>query len=242
MNNLTYVGSEIPYVGSELEKAALALNWKAYFGRLLFKYVGGDVLEVGAGMGSTTLSLCKCNHKRWVCLEPDPELAKKIAALRESRELPGSFDIRVGTLEDLDEHEKFDTITYIDVLEHIEDDAREARAAADRLRRGGHLIVLSPAYPALYTPFDAGIGHYRRYTRQSLSRVVPDDLKVRELFYADSIGAIATLSNRYVLKSAMPSRLQVLFWDRVLVRLSRLFDPLFLYRIGKTVIGVWQKT
>ncbi len=39
----------------------------------------------------------------------------------------------------------------------------------------------------------------------------------------------------------MPTRSQILFWDRVLVRLSRIFDGLFFYRIGKSVIGVWQK-
>ena len=36
-----------------------------------------------------------------------------------------------------------------------------ARAAA-HLKPGGALIVLSPAHPFLYTPFDAAIGHYRQ--------------------------------------------------------------------------------
>ncbi len=229
------------YAGTELETFALASNWKAYYRDLLSEYIAGDVLEVGAGIGSTTVSLCRCGHRRWVCLEPDPELAKKIAILREAKQLPDCFEIRVGTVEDLDEREKFDTISYIDVLEHIQEDGKEAREAARRLRSGGHLIVLSPAHPALYTTFDAAIGHYRRYTKQSLSRVVPEEMKVRKLFYADSIGLIASLSNRYVLKSAMPTRSQILLWDRVLVRLSRLFDGLFFYRIGKSVIGVWQK-
>ncbi len=164
-----------PYTGSELETFALASNWKEYYRELLGEYIAGDVLEVGAGTGATTLSLGKCHHKRWVCLEPDSTLAKKIATLRQGEQLPGCFEIRVGTVEDLDEHEKFDTIFYIDVLEHIQEDGKEAREAARRLRSGGHLIVLSPAHPSLYTPFDAAIGHYRRYTKYSLSRVVPEE-------------------------------------------------------------------
>lgn len=229
------------YIGSELEIFALASNWKAYYRGLLSQYVGGDVLEVGAGCGTTTLSLSKCPHKRWVCLEPDEALAEKIAALRRSRLLPDCCEIRVGTVDDLGAQEKFDTVFYVDVLEHIQDDAKETRAAAGRLRSGGHLIVLSPAHPALYTPFDAAIGHYRRYTKGSLRKIVPNDLRARKLFYADSIGALASLCNRYVLHSAMPTRWQILFWDRVLVRLSRLFDSVFCYQVGKSVIGVWQK-
>ena len=35
---------------------------------------------------------------------------------------------------------------------------------------------------------------------------------------------------------------QILFWDRVLVRLSRALDPLLGYRVGKSILGVWRKS
>lgn len=233
--------TDYSYIGSELNVFALASKWKAYYRRLIEKYVRGEVLEVGAGIGATTRTLNRGGHRRWVCLEPDPELANQVRRLIEGGELPEGCEVRVGTVSEMGEHEKFDTLLYIDVLEHIEHDREEVKAAATRLKIGGHIVVLAPAHPGLYTPFDAMIGHYRRYTKESLDSVVPASLKRRELFYLDSVGAIASACNRYILKSGTPNRQQILFWDRVMIPLSRLFDPLFRYRVGKSVVGIWQR-
>jgi SAM-dependent methyltransferase len=229
------------YVGSELELFALAFNWKNYYRQILAEYITGDVLEVGAGIGATTLVLCTGAHKRWVCLEPDPALADRIASLVQRKDLPDYCETRVGTVSDLAEHEKFDTIFYIDVLEHIQDDKNEAAIAARCLRPGGHLIVLSPAHAAFYSPFDAAIGHYRRYSKRSLAAVIPGHLQNLALLYVDSFGAVASFCNRYFMNSDMPTRSQILFWDRYLVPLSRFFDRLFLHSLGKSVIGVWRQ-
>jgi SAM-dependent methyltransferase len=233
--------NKLSYVGSELDIFALASNWKHYYRRLIEKYIGAEVLEVGAGIGATTRSLCQGGHLRWICLEPDPELAGHITSLLNSNQLPGCCEVIVGTVKSLAENEKFDTVLYVDVLEHIEGDREEANSAATRLKEGGYLIILSPAHPVLYTPFDRMIGHFRRYTKESLSAAIPPNLKCCELFYLDSVGAIASVCNRYFLKSRMPSRKQILIWDRVMIPLSCVVDPLFRYGLGKSLIGVWQK-
>ena len=59
--------------------------------------------------------------------------------------------------------------------------------------------------------------------------------------YLDSVGFFASLANRLLLKQQNPTLKQILFWDRVLVPCSRLVDPLFLFRAGKSVVGVWEK-
>lgn len=230
-----------PYGDSQLDVFALASNWKAYFRRLLAGYIGGEVLEVGAGIGETTKALCRGGRARWVCLEPDPAQAERIGSLVRGGQLPSRCEVVVGTAADLVGKEEFDTVLYIDVLEHIEPDREEAATAARLLRAGGHLVVLSPAHPGLFTEFDAMVGHHRRYTKKSLAEVVPAGLKCRELFYVDSVGAIASAGNRYLLRSGRPSSGQVLFWDRLMIPLSRVLDPVFGYRVGKSIIGVWQK-
>ena len=73
-----------------------------------------------------------------------------------------------GTLSELSDSDKFDTILYMDVFEHIEDDRAELERAAAQLAPDGHLIVLAPAHQWLFTPFDESIGHYRRYSRRTL--------------------------------------------------------------------------
>jgi SAM-dependent methyltransferase len=228
------------YIGSELDIFRHASNWKAYYGRLIRKHIGQEVLEVGAGIGATTAALCREDITRWVCLEPDPNLASKIEYLIENGELPKYCELRPGTLNDI--VDSFDTVLYIDVLEHIKDDAAELVLAAAHLRTGGSLVVLAPAHQRLFTSFDAQIGHHRRYDRCSLSAIIPQNLECRCLYYLDSVGAIASLGNRYLLGQSMPTTEQIAFWDKVMIPLSRMVDPLLGFFIGKTIVGIWQKT
>jgi ubiquinone/menaquinone biosynthesis C-methylase UbiE len=67
--------SQITYLGSELEVFAHAHNWKQYVRSQIREYLNGSVLEVGAGIGSNTLVHVDGDHTRWVCLDPDPDLA-----------------------------------------------------------------------------------------------------------------------------------------------------------------------
>jgi trans-aconitate methyltransferase len=229
------------YPGGELALFEKALNWKAYWRDQIEPYVSGDVLEVGAGIGSNARSLASLPHRTWTCLEPDAALAAQIPGGAPGRE------IRVGTLQSLNSRERFDSILYIDVLEHIEDDHAELALAFAHLKPRGSVIVLAPAHQNLFTPFDAAIGHYRRYSRSSLKAVADAarrstkiPVKESRLAYLDSAGLLAPLANRLLLSQAMPTEKQILTWDRMLVPASRIVDPLLGYRVGKTVLGIWR--
>jgi len=76
-----------------------------------------------------------------------------------------------------------------------------------------------------------------------LQKLTPaEGLKRVRLRYLDSAGLLASLANRLLLKSATPTQRQILFWDRILVRISRLLDPLSGYNLGKSLLAVWKKT
>ena len=180
--------SDFHYVGRELETFAAAATWKAYLAAQIRPFLGADVLEVGAGMGSITR----------------------------------------------------DSVLYIDVLEHIEHDADELLAARPHLRPGGHLVVLSPAHQWLFTPFDRAIGHFRRYSASTLQAVVPPGLSMVRLRYLDCVGMCASLGNKALLRQDMPTTRQIEIWDRVMVPLSRTFDPWLRFRVGKSILGICE--
>jgi SAM-dependent methyltransferase len=233
--------SEFVYIGSELELFAHATHWKAYFRSHLEPFIGQRVLEVGAGMGTTTKLLCCGTRERWVCLEPDDRLAKQLRCAIRSGEIPSYCEVIPCTLAQLPQQQQFDTIIYIDVLEHIEDDRCELAQATEALEGGGHLLVLSPAHPLLYSPFDRAIGHYRRYSRKTLAAVAHPSLQPVKLIYLDSVGLLISLANRLLLRQAMPNQQQIIIWDRYIVALSAFIDPLLRHRIGKSILAVWQK-
>jgi SAM-dependent methyltransferase len=230
------------YIGSELQLFSKATNWKAYYGRVIKKYLAGDVLEVGAGIGSGTRVLCDGSQRRWVCLEPDPGMSAAIQRQIDDGSLPGCCEARNGTVADLTGADRFDAIVYIDVLEHIENDGDELSKAADLLKESGHLVILSPAHQWLYTPFDREIGHYRRYSKKSLLKVIPPRLRCVNLSYLDSVGMLASIGNRLLLKSSMPTEGQIGLWDKRLVPLSIFIDPLLGRRLGKSILGVWRRS
>ena len=232
------------YIGDELSLFEHATHWKAYYGQRLRPYLRGRVLEIGAGIGGTTRSLCDGTPADWLCLEPDAELAARIQTLLDNRKLPGCCRLHVGTLEDLShapENEQFDAILYIDVIEHIEDDHAELARAYTRLAPGGALLIIVPAHQWLFSPFDAAIGHYRRYSRARLRRALPAEGKIQQLVYLDSLGLLASAANRLMLRQSYPTLAQIKFWDRTIVPISRLTDRLTGFALGKSVLAVVQK-
>jgi SAM-dependent methyltransferase len=232
--------SDFTYMGSELELFAHALRWKAYCRTHMEPFLGKRVLEVGAGVGGSTKLLCHGPRERWVCLEPDGRLVERLRSAIHAGEIPSWCEVLTGTLAGLPREQRFDTILYLDVLEHIEDDRGEMERASSYLHPGGHLIVLVPAHGWLFTAFDRAIGHFRRYTRDSLQAAMPKELAMVRCRYLDSIGMFASIANRLILHESMPSLGQVLWWDHRLVPVSRWVDPVFGYHLGKSLMGVWR--
>ena len=233
--------TEIEYAGGELAIFREAVHWKRYWSGVIAPFVGTHVLDVGAGIGATAQTLARRDQTLWVELEPDPAQAREIEQLRDRGAMPAHCEVRIGTSADLRDDDLFDTVLYIDVLEHIENDRDELARVLRHVSPGGHVVILAPAHGFLYTPFDRSIGHFRRYDRDSLSALVPPDCDMVFSRYLDSVGMLASLANRVLLRQSTPTRTQILFWDRVLVRCSVLLDRLTFGCVGKTIVGVFRK-
>lgn len=229
------------YAGAELQVFATATHWKRYWTSQVSPYVRGTVLEVGAGIGTNTRYLLNELVMRWICLEPDRDMVATLRVSLPALPLSARCEIQTGTLATLRMDDVFDTILYIDVLEHIEDDAAELIRAAAHLRAGGVLVILAPAHQWLYSAFDRSIGHHRRYTAYTLAAAGPTNLKQETIRYLDSAGLLASLANHLFLRQSTPTARQIGLWDRWLVSLSRILDPLTRYKFGKSILAIWRK-
>jgi hypothetical protein len=230
------------YIGQELTIFAHAINWKKYYTSIIQPYLGKRVVEVGAGIGATTAVMCDGTQEEWICLEPDAALRTKIDRLISEGQLPACCQTRGGFVADLLPETLTDTMIYIDVLEHIEGDRIELETASAHLPSGGHLIVLSPAFNFLYSPFDRSIGHYRRYDRKMLCALTPSSCRVKKIIYLDSLGMATSVVNRFLLSQAMPTVAQIKFWDTYLIPISRLVDRVLGYSFGRSLLSIWIKT
>jgi SAM-dependent methyltransferase len=227
------------YAGGELELFQHAVNWKHYYASQVRAAIRGDTLEVGAGLGGTTRFLCDGTQRSWTCLEPDGSLLERLRASLAATPLPVPCRLQQGTVADLPATDAFDTVLYIDVLEHIEDDGGELERSGRHLRRGGRIVMLAPAHDFLFSAFDRAIGHYRRYSKARVQQITPANLRLLSAFYLDSAGMLASLANRLFLRSASPTFAQIRVWDSRLVPLSRLIDPMTGRRFGKSIVAIW---
>jgi len=162
-------------------------------------FVGGQVVEVGAGIGTfserlladPTVSQLMLIEPARACVEVLAETFEKdprVTVVRET--LPDSSALR----ERLGE---VDFLLCQNVLEHIEQEGPAVRAMADALRPGGQLTLLVPAHPRLYGNLDRLYGHHRRYTRERLRRVVDDaGLVLTDLYSFNLLGVPGWWVNR----------------------------------------------
>lgn len=74
--------------------------------------------------------------------------------------------------------QRFDLVTALDVIEHIEDDRAALTRIGELLPEGGRVLLTVPAFPALWDRHDEINHHYRRYTRASLLSALPDPLQL----------------------------------------------------------------
>ncbi len=232
--------TECPYGGRELELFASATHWKRYIKAQIGQYLTGDVLEIGAGIGGTTLALHDGTARRWICLEPDAAQANRLQARFKQNQTGCKPSVIAGSVRTLADRSSFDCVLYLDVLEHIEDDRLEIDRASRLVRPGGHIVVLSPAHQWLFSEFDKNIGHLRRYDKRSLRSLMPLGWTEKKLAYLDSVGVLLSLANAFALRQALPSRLQLAVWDQVCVPLSRIIDRMLFGSFGKSVLAVWE--
>ena len=215
-------------------------NWRKYMSLKLSQHICLKVLEVGAGVGCTTKNLFNKEVKEWHSIEPNIDLYNKYLRNQNEGLIPKKVKITNCYLEDLKEN-SFNTIIYIDVLEHIKDDKKEISLASLKVSNGGKIIILCPAYQFLYSKLDSSIGHYRRYTKRQIFDLFDNKYFELDGFYLDTIGIFANLLNKYIIKSASPSKFQYLIFNNIIIPISKILDKILNYSFGRSVIVVATK-
>lgn len=226
------------YIGDELELFRHATNWKRYWSSVVARYVNGQVLDVGSGLGVNAPYLVNEHVTTYTFLEPDARLLSET-----SMDLipEGIQQHRIqGTTTDL-AGKQFDTLAYIDVLEHLPDPAAELQRAMDLLRPAGHIVIVVPAFQFLYSPFDKAIGHFRRYDRAGMRADLPAGSDLLLMRYLDSTGLLLSLGNKLLLRRAAPDPGQIAFWDKRIIPISRITDRLVMGSFGRSLIAVLRK-
>jgi SAM-dependent methyltransferase len=134
----------------------------------------------------------------------------------------------------------FNTVFALNVVEHIRDDRLALENCNKLLTRGGHVIILVPANPALYNVLDKELEHYRRYTRQSLQRLLSKDFEILKSWYFNLAGIFGWYFSGSILKRQTLPAGQLNLYNK-LVPLFRVLDILAFHQFGLSVVAVGKK-
>jgi SAM-dependent methyltransferase len=124
---------------------------------------GYHVLEVGCGTGNVLRALQKSATGGTVIGMDLHQEGLRYARSRLSPALLVRADVAHPPFSI-----RFDMVGLFDVLEHLDDDVDALRSLRDVLTDGGILLLTVPADPRLWSYFDVGSHHRRRYAQEDL--------------------------------------------------------------------------
>ncbi len=137
--------------------------------------VQGRILEIGSGIGNISGMLLK-DYSDVTLSDLRPEYCRILEQkFNNHPHLRGIYvlDLALPDFNTRYAHllEKFDSVIALNVIEHITDDLMAVKNAKALLRNKGKLIILVPAFPALYNSLDRELGHFRRYKKSGLVKL-----------------------------------------------------------------------
>ena len=138
--------------------------------------------------------------------------------------------------------QKPDSIIYVNVLEHIENDLAELEYIYQTLGKGGRCFIFVPALMSLYGEFDRKIGHFRRYTKQEVEEKCQSaGFKVLKSKYFDFAGIIPWFVKYKMLKSDSLDSGAVTLYDKMAIPFVRGMEKFINVPVGKNVLLVAEK-
>ena len=207
----------------------------------LRRELGNNVLDAGAGIGTFTALLLQ-DRRSVIALENDPLYIEELR-----RRFGGSALVSVcqGDLADsngLPHFPEVDSVLCLNVLEHIDDDVQALRNMRERVRSGGKLLALVPAYPRLYNRMDQALGHYRRYSKRSfLRKLRVSGWAVQRTFYINVFSVLGWFIAGSILRRSRPGGDLARVFDFLIPLLSFLERYLVRGKAGLSLVAVCRR-
>ena len=151
------------------EKSYWYLHRNDILVHLAKKYSGdGIFLDVGGGNGVVSKALQNEGFES-IVIEPG-----EIGCLNSRQR--GVEKIFFGEIDDISFHPDVEitSVGAFDVVEHVPNDLKILKEMNMKIKDGGFIYITVPAFNSLWSTADVVAGHFRRYTKKSISKVIEE--------------------------------------------------------------------
>lgn len=222
-----------------VERRLLIDRFDSWIFETITPHIGQRVLEIGCGAGNLTGHLV--DREQVVALDLSATnvrtVSDRFAEYPNVRAVVGDgADDSLLQLRDY----RFDTIVSLNVLEHIEDDARTLCLWQQLLTPGGTLVLIVPAHQRLYGTMDSSIGHYRRYNLADVSsKFDAAGLRMRFGRYMNPVGAFGWFVNGRILKREVAPAGQLKLFNSLVPVITGI-DGMLRWPFGLSVLSIGE--
>lgn len=239
-----FVYQEVDVEGMEtLDVIAGANKFNKWMYDTIHPYCKGKIIEIGSGIGN--ISQYFVDAKEDITLTDirqnyvDALKAKfenKTSGIELMDLTDDNFDNRYSHLLN-----SFDTVFALNVVEHIKDDKLAIANCNKLLKKNGHIIILVPAYQALYNQFDLELQHFKRYNKKTLGALFNENaVNVLKQQYFNVMGIFGWyISGKLQKNKTIPGGQMKLY--NLLVPIFKLVDFFSFRSFGLSVIAVGKK-
>jgi 2-polyprenyl-3-methyl-5-hydroxy-6-metoxy-1,4-benzoquinol methylase len=232
--------SDKAYIGKDLEAMSFAINYSKWIIELFSPFTGKNVAEVGAGTGNLTKILSEQDViSKVTAFEPSVKMYDYLTKNVNNEKVS---TVNSSLFEASDKYTKqFDSIFYINVLEHIEDDKTEIQHIHNSLKDNGYACIFVPALSWLYSDFDKSIGHFRRYHKNQLINLFDSNgFEVVTTKYIDMIGILPWYINFVLMKRSLGQNTTKIY-DQFAIPIIKNLEKIIPSPIGKNLLLVGKK-
>jgi SAM-dependent methyltransferase len=222
-----------------LEIMSAAPKYNRWMYDAIAPWLGRRVLEIGSGIGNMSAHILAGERERVVLTDIDPWYLDR---LREQFQDRSEVDVQELTLPDPTAEsryadEQLDTVVALNVVEHIEDDVGTLRTMAGLLTPGGRAVILVPALQSIFGSLDEELGHFRRYSRASLSAAFERaGLRLEHMTWYNRVGVLGWWLNARVRRVKRIPLDQLRAFDRMVPALR--YERFFPLPFGQSLIAI----
>ncbi len=154
-------------------------------------HLQGVVLDIGSGLGEIARHFKEQCIEEVILSDRDPLMLNALGTARFPLKKYRVLALDIADPKAVNGHPGgiADTVTCINVLEHIPQDIIALKHMKHFLKKGGKIVLFVPALPVIYGSLDRLVDHHRRYTKRTLGEIIEKaGFIIKEGYYMNMFG------------------------------------------------------